>query len=284
MDWWQAIILGLVEGLTEYLPVSSTGHLRLAQQLMGIADTEASRAYAVCIQGGAIVAVLGLYWRRVWQMVLGLIGRNLQGRQLLINIVAGFVPALVLGLLLEKRIDALMSNLWFTVVAWILGGIAILVVAQRRRRMVEAVAQSPAVASPHGLELFDLTWKMALIIGFAQCVAMWPGTSRSLMTIVAGVLVGLRLAVAVEFSFLLGVVTLSAAAGYKGLKYHQTLFDSYGIVPLLIGFLFAFLSAVLAIKWMVAYLQSHGMAIFGWYRVALAIIVAVLILLNVIAA
>ncbi len=286
MDPWQAMILGLVEGLTEYLPVSSTGHLRLAQQAMGIADTDAAHAYAVAIQGGAILAVLGLYWRRVRQMALGLAGRNPQGQKLAINILAAFLPAVVAGLLLEKKIDALLSSLWFSVIAWFIGGAAILVVTMRRTGREGSPgtsATAPRIAE-RGLELTELPARLALVIGLAQCVAMWPGVSRSLMTIVAGLLAGLRLAAAVEFSFLLGVVTLSAAAGYKALKYHDALLQSYGFLPLAIGGVFAFASAVIAVKWMVAYLQKHGLQVFGWYRVALAIIVAALILAGVLAA
>jgi len=119
---------------------------------------------------------------------------------------------------------------------------------------------------------------MALIVGFAQCLAMWPGVSRSLVTIVAGVLVGLSLASAVEFSFLLGVVTLGAATCYDGLKHGRVMLETYGPVEMFIGFLFAFISAVIAVRWMVGYLKNHGMAVFGYYRIAIAVVVALLVL------
>lgn len=277
MDWWQAVILGLVEGLTEYLPVSSTGHLILAQRMMGIPGGEAADAFAICIQAGAIVAVLGLYWRRVRQMSMGILGRNPQGLKLLINLVAAFVPAMVFGLLLNKQIKAHLFGLWPIVIAWFIGGIAILAVAKWKGHSKEQRETS----NQTGLELTDLTWKLALIIGFAQCIAMWPGTSRSLVTLVAGLAVGMKLAAAVEFAFLLGVMTLGAATCYDGLKHGSVMLESYGPLPLAIGFLFAFLSAVVAVKWMVAYLQSHGLQIFGWYRVAIAVVVAVLIVAGV---
>ena len=277
MDWWQAVILGLVEGLTEYLPVSSTGHLILAQRMMGIEGGEAADAYAICIQAGAIVAVLGLYWRRVRQMFMGLLGRNPHGLRLFANLVAAFVPAMVFGLLLNKQIKAHLFGLWPIVIAWFVGGIAILAVAKWKGQSKEQREAS----NQTGLDLTDLTWKLALIIGFAQCIAMWPGTSRSLVTLVAGLAVGMKLAAAVEFAFLLGVMTLGAATCYDGLKHGSAMLDTYGIVPLAIGFLFAFLSAVIAVKWMVAYLQSHGLQIFGWYRVAIAVVVAALIVAGV---
>lgn len=267
----QAFILGLVEGLTEYLPVSSTGHLLLAQRLMGIESSAASDAFAICIQAGAIVAVLGLYRARVAQMAAGVLGRNDTGRQLFINLVSAFIPAAVLGLLLEKPIKKYLFGgdawgLWPIVAAWLVGGLAILAVSYSRKRR----GASPAT----GLDLDHLTIKMALIVGFAQCLAMWPGVSRSLITIVGGVLVGLSLPAAVELSFLLGVITLTAATAYDALKHGSAMLETYGVVPLLIGFGAAWLSAVLAVKWMVGYLKSHGMEIFGWYRVLLAIAVA----------
>ncbi len=271
MDNFQALILGLVEGLTEYLPVSSTGHLLLAQRLMGIDSSTASDAFAICIQAGAILAVLGIYRQRVAQMVMGAVGRNKAGQRLLINLLSAFVPAAVLGLLLEKPIKKYLFGgdewgLWPVVAAWFAGGMAILVVSLARRRR----GTSPTT----GFDLEQLTIRMALIVGFAQCIAMWPGVSRSLITIVGGVLVGLSLPAAVELSFLLGVITLTAATAYDALKHGPEMLATYGATPLLIGFGAAWLSAVLAVKWMVGYLKSHGMEIFGWYRVALAFVVA----------
>ncbi len=269
MGWWQAIILGIVEGVTEYLPVSSTGHLILVQRVMQIPESEASNAYAICIQAGAIVAVLGLYWQRVRGMLAGVSGRlgfgsgNEPGFQLGVNIFVAFLPAAVIGLLLHDMIEKKLFGLWPIVGAWLVGGIAILwVTLSRRQRSPEGV-----------IDLGQLTWKMALSIGFIQCLAMWPGTSRSLVTIVGGVLVGLSLAAAVEFSFLLGVVTLLAATVYKAKDDGPTMLTAYGWESMIIGSIAAWLSAVVAVKWMVGYLNSHGMSIFGYYRVVLALVV-----------
>jgi undecaprenyl-diphosphatase len=275
MDWWKALILGVVEGLTEYLPVSSTGHLLLTQRTLGIPQSESADAFAICIQVGAIVAVLGLYFSRVRQMVLGVVGRDAQGLQMATNVIAAFLPAAIIGLLLEKPIKKYLFGgeawgLWPIVAAWFFGGVAILVVSWWQASRQTKTHQA-------GLSLESLTWKMAIVVGLIQCIAMWPGVSRSLVTIVGGVIVGLSLPAAVEFSFLLGLLTLTAATVYDGLKYGEEMVQSFGPLALFFGFLGAWISAVLAVKWMVAYLKSHGMQIFGYYRIALAIVVTVLI-------
>ena len=271
MNILEAFILGLVEGLTEYLPVSSTGHLLVTQRLLGIDSSNSADAFAICIQAGAILAVLGLYRARVVQMTAGLFGRDAVGRRLAVCIVTAFLPAAVVGLLLEKPIKKYLFGgeewgLWPVVAAWFAGGVAILAVAAWRRRR----AGSPRA----GVDFEHLTVRMALVVGLIQCVAMWPGVSRSLLTIVGGLLVGLSVPAAVEFSFLLGVVTLTAATAYDGLKHGEEMLANYGAAPLLAGFGAAWLSAVLAVKWMVGYLKSHGLGIFGWYRIAAAIVVA----------
>ena len=275
MEWWQAVVLGIVEGLTEYLPVSSTGHLILAQRAMGI-HGEPADAYAICIQAGAIVAVLGLYWRRVAQMMrggLGLIGigeGDAAGLRLGINIVAAFAPAAVIGFLLNDWIEERLFRLSTVVAAWFVGGVAILVVAWWRRRASREAGG--------GDRLDAMTWRMAVGVGLIQCLAMWPGVSRSLVTIVGGVLIGLSLAAAVEFSCLLGVVTLLAATVYKAGDAGPVMLEAYGWGPMLIGSLAAGISAAAAVAWMVEYLKRHGMELFGWYRIGLAVVVTALLL------
>lgn len=280
MEWWQAVILGIVEGLTEYLPVSSTGHLLLTQRLLGIESSETADAFAICIQVGAILAVLGLYFGRIKQMALGWVGRDPEGFRLGLNIIAAFLPAAFVGLALEELIKKYLFagdawGFWPTVVAWFVGGVAILAVGAWQSRR-------PDTGIPKE-DIFGLTWKAALIIGFIQCIAMWPGVSRSLVTIVGGLLVGLSLPAAVEFSFLLGLLTLTAATAYDGLRHGNQMLAEYGPTQIILGLLAAWISAVLAVKWMVAYLKSHGLAIFGYYRIILAIVVAALILSGLLA-
>jgi undecaprenyl-diphosphatase len=186
---------------------------------------------------------------------------------LLANVAAGFFPAAIIGLLLNRIIKAYLFGLWPVVAAWFVGGAAILVVSRRNRKN-----RGQAHA---GLSLEDLTWRMALVIGFAQCIAMWPGVSRSLVTIVGGLMIGLSLSAAVEYSFLLGVVTLGAATAYDALKQGQVMLQTFDAAPLAIGLLFAFVSAVVSVRWMVSYLNRHGLAVFGYYRVVLALVTSV---------
>jgi undecaprenyl-diphosphatase len=289
---WQAFILGVIEGITEYLPISSTGHLLIAQHLMGIgtaSETEkvAADAFAICIQGGAILAVLGLYFKRVRQMIAGLLGKDPEGLKLVIAIVAGFLPAAIFGVLLDDWIEAKLFKPWPITAAIFFGGVGILIATSWSRKKGE---------TQRGKELIELTWQMAVIIGLMQCVAMWPGTSRSLMTIVGGLMVGLSVRAAVEFSFLLGVLTLTAATAKKALWKVEGLdpaydvwfggtklmWETYGALPLIVGIVAAAVSAALAVKWLVSYLQSHGLAIFGWYRIVLGLVIGALFLSGVV--
>jgi undecaprenyl-diphosphatase len=263
MDWLQAMVLGIVEGVTEYLPVSSTGHLILTQRILKIPASQAADAYAICIQAGAILAVLGLYWPRVKQMMLGVLGKNSQGLTLAVNIIIAFLPAAVIGVLFDAEIEKHLFGLWPIIGAWFVGGLVILVFSRWRQ------THQPATAD-RGFSLETLNWRMALVIGVAQCLAMWPGTSRSLVTILAGILVGLSMSSAVEFSFLLGVVTLTAATGYKAMHSGSAMMQAYEWHIMLIGFVFAAVSAAVAVKWMVGYLNRHSLAIFGIYRLVLA--------------
>jgi undecaprenyl-diphosphatase len=266
MDLIQALILGLVEGITEYLPVSSTGHLLIAQRLLGIPESVASNGYAIAIQAGAILAVLGIYRQRVGQMLRGLMGKDPAGQRLAGCIITAFVPAALLGMLFNDRIEQHLFGVKPVIAAWIVGGVAILVLS----RWINARRE--------GRDLSTLTAGSALVIGLFQCLAMWPGTSRSLVTILGGLLVGLSLSAAVEFAFLLGVLTLGAAAGYSAMKQGNGMIAAYGWPVLLAGFFTAWISAAIAVKWMVAYLNRHGMAVFAWWRFAAAGLAAIFLL------
>jgi undecaprenyl-diphosphatase len=267
MTPFDAVILGLVEGITEFLPVSSTGHLLIAERLLGIPDDDSAKAYAICIQAGAILAVLAVWSQRVKSMALGAIGRDPDGRAVLVRVIVAFVPAGVLGLALHKLIERYLFGPWPIVASWIVGGLVIL-----------WLSRTDLGKKGRGVEAMDL--RTAVLIGLCQCLAMWPGTSRSLATIVGAMLLGLSLPAAVEFSFLLGLVTLGAATAFDGLRHGSEMLHTYGPTPILIGFVTAGVSAFAAIKWMIAWLEKHGLVVFAFWRIGVAIAVAAWLLLG----
>lgn len=273
-----AVILGLVEGITEYLPISSTGHLILTQRMLGLDDDEASReafnSFTIVVQGGAILAVAGLYWPRMIAMLAGLAGKNPAGLRLLVNLLVAFVPAAVLGFLLDDLIEAYLFGVGPVVAALIAGGVYMLgVTAWASGRIRGRLPPRPGLGD-RGLD--GLTPVRALAIGALQCVAMWPGTSRSMMTITGGMMVGLRPRAAAEFSFLLGLPTLTAATAYVLAKDLATngrlkMVDDLGLAPVLVGMAVATVSAAVAVKWLVGFLSRHGLSVFGWYRIVLGV-------------
>lgn len=267
MTTLDAIVLGIVEGITEFLPVSSTGHLLVTQRLLGIPESEAANSFAIVIQIGAILAVLRLYGNRLSQVVAGLRGENPEGRRLLECLIVAFVPAAVVGLLFDDMIEAYLFGPLPIVAAWIVGGFVILWWSKTHGKR------------EGGQDLAALHWRAALGIGLIQCVAMWPGTSRSFMTILGGVAVGLSLPAAVEFSFLLGVVTLGAASCYSGLKHWSSL-GELGAVPLLVGIVASFVSAYVAVRWMVDWISRRGMSVFGYWRIAAGLLVGYLVAIG----
>lgn len=285
---WHAVVLGLVEGITEYLPISSTGHLIIAKALMGLTDEKTSRSvddFLIVIQGGAILAVLGLYWPRVMQMLRGLLGKDPAGFKLACNLVLGFIPAGVFGLLLDKWIESRLFYLGPVLAAVLVGGVFMMWIDQWRGGRFGLVKYHSCLRSIEDLSPLD-----ALLIGFMQCIAMWPGTSRSMMTMTGGFLVGLRPRAAAEFAFLLGLPTLGGATVLKLVKNlwhaHKTgepnLFQDLGIMPAVVGILVAAIAAAVAVKWLVGFLNRHGLTPFGWYRIALFVVLLILASRNVI--
>lgn len=275
-----AIILGLVEGITEYLPVSSTGHLIITSSLLGLDRDESVKsavdAFSIVIQGGAILAVVGLYRLRVLSMIRGILGKDPRGRRLLINLVIAFLPAAVFGVMLDDLIEAVLFKPWPVITALAVGGLLLIGMKRWQDRVFAAADDDDAEGTQSRFtDIEHLSWRQALLIGLLQCVAMIPGTSRSMMTIVGGMLVGLRPRQAAEFSFLLGLPTLGGACVYKSIKSGDEI-AALGAAPIIVGIAVATVSAAFAVKWLVGYLARHGLAAFGWYRIALAIVLAAL--------
>lgn len=256
----QAVILGLVEGLTEYLPVSSTGHLILAGQWLGLGGDAAVKDFDVVIQFGAVLAVLGLYRQRVAQMFRGLFGRDQAGLRLLTNLVVAFLPAAVIGLVLEKRIKSALFGPGPVVGALAVGGVVMIILDLLLRRQRER----------GGRPIETLGLPAALVIGLSQCIAMWPGTSRSLVTILAGLLVGLTPLAAAEFSFLLALPTLGGASFLEVARHGGEMLAGVPPLSMALGIVVAAISAALAVKGFVAWLVRHGFVPFGVYRIVLA--------------
>ncbi|MDB6095431.1 MAG: Bacitracin resistance protein BacA [Verrucomicrobia bacterium] len=288
-----AIILGIVEGVTEYLPVSSTGHLIIATHLLGLESNRtlvgrdgqplwfkapsaryphgiplttklAADTYTIVIQFGAIAAVAFLYWRQIGSMINGLLGRDPAGLRLLRNLIVAFLPAAFMGFALHSWIDEHLFSIGAVIAAQALGAILILWAERYRRRRV-AEAKLPTQ---------ELSPKESLGIGFLQCVALWPGTSRSMMTIVGGYIVGLDPRRAAEFSFLLGFVTLSAATVFKSAQSGHAMIQVFGWTNVLLGCVVAAVSAAIAVRFLVNWLSRHGMAVFAYYRLAFALVLA----------
>lgn len=262
MNHTVAVLLGIVEGLTEYLPVSSTGHLILAGHLLG-ARGKGTGSFEIVIQLGAVLAVLVEYRKLLALRARGLRTRDPASLALFTALGVAFVPAAVVGLLLHHAIKSLLFGPIPVAGALVVGGIVMIVVERvRARRRITGLS---------GLE--HVTFKRALIIGIGQCFALWPGTSRSMSTIVAGQLAGLSTATSAEFSFLLALPTLGAATLYEGFKARHALSAGIGDINLAIGLVVSFFVAWAVIAMFIRYLKRRGLEPFGYYRVVLGLVV-----------
>jgi undecaprenyl-diphosphatase len=282
-----AIVLGVVEGLTEYLPVSSTGHLILASHKMDLSERSeqsgplgpkinknpAIDAFEVVIQIGAILAVLGLYHKQVRLMLAGIFRGNREGRRLLGLLGVAFLPAAVVGVLFHDMIQEYLFSPFTVAGALIVGGMAMIGIEHFAWRKK---GRDTGRVGP----MQNLHYWQALLIGLAQCLAMWPGTSRSMVTILAGVCVGLSMVTAAEFSFLLALPTLGGATVYSMCKDFGALQDAAGWDVLLVGVIVSGLAAALAVKAFVKWLTKHGMVPFAVYRILIGLAVFAYFLLK----
>ena len=257
----KAAVMGVVEGLTEFLPISSTGHLILAGALLGF-DDEKAKVFDIAIQTGAIFAVILVYWHKLRATVTGL-GLEPQAQRLALNVLIAFVPAVLLGLLFGKAIKANLFTPTVVASTFIIGGLIILW-AERRQ------ARNPAVARIQ--EADDMTPMDALKVGLAQCLAMVPGTSRSGATIIGGMLLGLSRKAATDFSFYLAIPTLIGAGAYS--LYKERALLSLADLPMFtVGLVFSFLSAWLCVRWLLRFISTHSFVGFAWYRIVFGLVV-----------
>jgi len=261
----KTVVIGIVEGLTEFLPVSSTGHIILAEEVLHF-EGPAGKVFEIVIQLGAILAVCVLYYAKIFATVGGVVRRDPVAMRFATAVVVAFLPAVVIGVVLHKYIKALLDNPIVVAVALIVGGVAILV--------IERFAQRPRVKS-----VDDIDWKTALFIGLCQCLAMIPGVSRSGATIMGARALRVDRATSAEFSFFLAIPTMIGATIYDLFKNWSTL-DWHGGGLIAIGFVAAFLSALAVVKPFVRFVSRHGFGVFAWYRIAVGALALVLLLMR----
>lgn len=268
MTWLHALLLGVLEGLTEFLPVSSTGHLFLLGKVLGHED-EASKALDIVMQLGAVIAVVVFYRARLWSLVRGVFQRDPSSLRLLAAILIGFFPAALVGLAFHKKIKATLMSAGPIAGALIVGGVVMIA--------IEAMRKKSHVEGEEGLD--KITPKRALIVGLFQCFALWPGASRSMSTIVGGQLAGLSTSTAAEFSFLLSIPTLGAATVFDLYKHgHEILAADGGAIALAVSMAASFVVAIVVIAAFLGFLKRFGLAPFGWYRIALGALVIALVM------
>ncbi|MFK0088096.1 undecaprenyl-diphosphate phosphatase [Pseudomonas sp. NPDC090755] len=260
MDLWtglQAVILGIVEGLTEFLPISSTGHQIVVADLINFGG-ERAMAFNIIIQLGAILAVVWEFRRKIFDVVLGL-PKERQAQRFTVNLLIAFTPAVILGVLFADLIHEYLFNPITVATALVIGGVVMLWAEQRKHQIkVEQVD--------------DMRWTDALKIGCAQCLAMIPGTSRSGSTIIGGLLFGLSRKAATEFSFFLAMPTMVGAAVYSGYKYRE-LFQPGDFPVFAIGFVVSFIFAMIAVRGLLRFIANHSYAMFAWYRIVFGLII-----------
>ena len=261
----KAAVMGVVEGLSEFLPISSTGHLILAGALLGF-DDEKAKVFDIAIQTGAIFAVILVYWQKIRDTVLALPTQK-QAQQFALNVLIAFIPAVVLGLLFGKAIKAHLFTPVVVASTFIIGGFIILWAEKREAARVASAQTQNCVNS-----VDDMSWRDALKVGLVQCLAMIPGTSRSGATIIGGMLLGLSRKAATDFSFFLAIPTLIGAGAYSLYKDRALL--SMADLPMFgVGLIFSFISAWICVRWLLRFIATHSFVGFAWYRIGFGVVV-----------
>lgn len=262
MNLFQSIVVAIVEGLTEYLPISSTGHMIITEKILNVTENDFTKMFTVAIQLGAILAVVVLYWKKFF---------DFSRWRFYLKLIIGVVPALILGFLFSKKIDALLESSTTVAIALLAGGIILL--------FIDNIFKEHAITSEN-----DMSNKNAFMVGLWQCLAMIPGVSRSAASIIGGMQQKLTRSAAAEFSFFLAVPTMLAATGYKLLKYYKDhgMFSGEELQLLAVGNIIAFVVAIIAIKFFIDFLKKHGFKIWGYYRIILGVVLLALIWAGVI--
>ncbi len=259
MSIFQTIILSVVEGITEFLPISSTGHMIITSSLMGIEKDAFTKLFEIAVQLGAILSVVVLYWKKFFDFSRG---------QFYLKLIVAVIPALLLGALFSEKIDNLLESPTVVAIAFVAGGVILL--------FVDNIFKASTIDTDK-----DISFGKGFIIGIWQCLAMIPGVSRSAASIIGGMQQKLTRRLAAEFSFFLAVPTMAAATGYKLLKAYKAtpemLKDKHNLIALGLGNVIAFIVAMIAIKFFITYLQKHGFKLFGWYRIIAGIVLLILI-------
>jgi undecaprenyl-diphosphatase len=265
MNFFESIVIAVIVGLTEFLPISSTGHMIIAERLLGVQESDFVKVFTVAIQLGAILAVVVLYWRKFFNL------NSWSSWDFYGKLIIGVIPALVFGFLFSKKIDVMLDSATTVAIALLVGGIVLL--------FVDAIFAHPKVRTELGVKP-----RNAFMIGMWQCLAMIPGVSRSAASIVGGMQQKLTRSEAAEFSFFLAVPTMLAATGYKLLKYYKDAgaFSNEEIKLLAIGNVVAFIVAILAIKFFINFVKKYGFMVWGVYRIVLGVILLLLIWRGVI--
>ncbi|HAW58705.1 MAG TPA: UDP-diphosphatase [Bacteroidales bacterium] len=256
MTWLQALIIAIVEGITEFLPISSTGHMIITEAVLGMEPTEFSKAFIVNIQFGAILSVIVLYWKKFFTSL-----------DFYYKLFVAFIPAAVVGYLAGNLIDRMLGSVLVVAISLVAGGIILLFIDKWFKNTAEQGEN-------------EVTYSSALKIGFFQCIAMIPGISRSAATIIGGMTQKLNRKAAAEFSFFLAVPTMFAASAYKLIENYKSI-NSQNIPLLVFGNIIAFIIALLAIRTFINYLTRHGFRLFGWYRIVLGGLILILLALGI---
>lgn len=271
---FKSIVIAIVEGLTEFIPVSSTGHMIIAGDLMNFPSNEFTKMFEIVIQLGAILAIVVLFWGKLIGLVKSLLRREKSGILFAKAYVIALIPAIIVGFVLESTIDKYLFNVWTVLIGLFAGAILLLVVETKFRGKATT------------MEIDQITWKQALKVGIFQCLAMWPGMSRSSSTIVGGWVGGLSTPVAAEFSFFLAIPIMFGASLVKLVKYQMETglqnLDQTEVVSFALGFIVAFIVALVCVKAFVSYLKKKPMKIFAYYRIGISVLLAVLLLTKVI--